>query len=85
MKRILFHSNSAKAFTGFGKNAKNILRHLYKTGKYEIIEFANGMQWNDASLKLRPWMAQGSLPNDPAIIRQLNQDPQRGRAAGYGA
>lgn len=85
MKRILFHSNSAKAFTGFGKNAKNILRHLYKTGKYEIIEFANGMQWNDASLKLRPWRAQGSLPNDPAIIRQLNQDPQRGRAAGYGA
>jgi glycosyltransferase involved in cell wall biosynthesis len=84
MKRILFHSNSTKAFTGFGKNAKNILRHLHKTGKYEIIEFANGLQWNDASLKLRPWKAQGSLPNDPAIIRQLNQDPQRGRSAGYG-
>ena len=43
MKKILFHSNSAKAFTGFGKNSKNILRYLHKTGKYEIIEFANGL------------------------------------------
>ena len=85
MKRILFHSNSAKAFTGFGKNAKNILRHLYKTGKYEIIEFANGMQWNDPSLQLRPWKAQGSLPNNPAIIQELNKDQQKARSAGYGA
>ena len=85
MKRILFHSNSAKAFTGFGKNAKNILQYLYKTGKYEIIEFANGVQWDHPSLKLRPWKAQGSLPNNPAVIQQLNKDPNRGRAAGYGA
>lgn len=85
MKRILFHSNNAKAFTGFGKNTKNILRYLYKTGKYEIIEFANGTQWNDPSLKLRPWEAQGSLPNNPALLKQLNSDQQKGRAAGYGA
>lgn len=85
MKRILFHSNSAKAFTGFGKNAKNILRYLHKTGKYEVIEFANGLQWDDPSLDLRPWKAQGSLPNNPLVLQKLNQDPQRGRAAGYGA
>lgn len=85
MKRILFHSNGAKAFTGFGKNAKNILRYLHKTGKYELIEFANGTQWNDPSLGLRPWKAQGSLPNNPAILQELNKDPQKGRAAGYGA
>jgi glycosyltransferase involved in cell wall biosynthesis len=85
MKRILFHSNGAKAFTGFGKNAKNILRYLHKTGKYEVIEFANGTQWGNPSLNLRPWKAQGSLPNNPALLQQLNKDPQRGRAAGYGA
>ena len=62
-KKILFHSNSSKAFTGFGKNAKNILRYLQGTDKYEIVEFANGMQWGDPILKLRPWEAQGSLPN----------------------
>lgn len=84
MKRILFHSNNAKAFTGFGKNAKNILRHLHKTGKYEVIEFANGTQWNDQSLQLRPWKAKGSLPSDPAVLQQLNADPNKARAAGYG-
>ena len=84
MKRILFHSNSAKAFTGFGKNAKNILRHLYKTGKYEIIEFANGVQWGDPSLNLRPWKAQGSLPNNPAVIQKLHQNQEQARIAGYG-
>ena len=85
MKKILFHSNGAKAFTGFGKNAKNILRYLHKTGKYEVIEFANGAHWNDPSLQLRPWKAQGSLPNNPAILQELNKDLQKGRAAGYGA
>jgi glycosyltransferase involved in cell wall biosynthesis len=85
MKRILFHSNSSKAFTGFGKNAKNILRYLYKTGKYEVIEFANGIQWNDNSLKLRPWEAQGSLPNNPVTLKVLNSDPQKARLAGYGS
>lgn len=85
MKRILFHSNSSKAFTGFGKNAKNILRYLYKTGKYEVIEFANGIQWNADSLKLRPWKAQGSLPNNPGTLKALNSDPQKARSAGYGS
>jgi glycosyltransferase involved in cell wall biosynthesis len=84
-KKILFHSNHSKAFTGFGKNAKNILKHLYKTGKYEIVEFANGFQWSNPKLKKMPWKTYGSLPDDPALIQQLNSDPQLGRAAGYGA
>ena len=83
-KKILFHSNGAKAFTGFGKNAKNILRHLYSTKKYELIEFANGTQWDDPSLKTRPWQAQGSLTNNQAALRQLNADPQKAREANYG-
>lgn len=85
MKKILFHSNGAKAFTGFGKNAKNILKYLHKTGKYEIIEFANGAKWGDPSLSLRPWKAQGSLPSDPNIVAQLQHDQQKTRQAGYGA
>ena len=84
-KKILFHSNHSKAFTGFGKNAKNILLHLHKTGKYEIVEFANGFQWSNPKMKRMPWKAYGSLPDDPALIEKLNRDPQLGRAAGYGA
>ena len=84
-KKILFHSNHSKAFTGFGKNAKNVLIHLFKTKKYDIVEFANGFQWDNPELKKTPWKVFGSLPNDPALIQQLNKDPQLGRQAGYGA
>ena len=85
MKTILLHSNSSKAFTGFGKNAKNILRYLYKTRKYKIIEFANGTTWNHPELKNRPWETQGSLPNNQAILEQIQHNPEAQRDAGYGA
>jgi glycosyltransferase involved in cell wall biosynthesis len=85
MKTILYHSNNSRAFTGFGKHCKNILKYLQKTGKYKIIEFANGAPWNDPGTKLKPWTCRGSLPTDPSVIQQLNQDPQRGQRAGYGA
>jgi len=84
MKKILFHSNSAKAFTGFGKNAKNILRYLHKTNKYEIVEFANAVQWGDPSLSSRPWKAQGSLPNNPSVVQEIKSDQVKARAASYG-
>ena len=84
-KKIVFHSNHSKAFTGFGKNAKNVLKHLYKTGKYDIVEFANGVKWGEEKTKKLPWTVFGSLPEDPALLQQLNKDPQLGRAAGYGA
>lgn len=84
-KKVLIHSNNAKAFTGFGKHTKNILRYLQATNKYEIIEFANGTPWGDQYLKTRPWKAQGSLPNNPVAIQQINADPNRARTASYGA
>ncbi len=84
-KKVLIHSNNAKAFTGFGKHTKNILRYLQATNKYEIIEFANGTPWGDHYLKTRPWKAQGSLPNNPVAIQQINADPNRARTASYGA
>ena len=84
-KKIVFHSNHSRAFTGFGKNCKNVLAHLHKTGKYEIVEFCNGIQWSNPDLQKLPWKAVGSLPEDPELIRQLNADPNLGRQAGYGA
>jgi glycosyltransferase involved in cell wall biosynthesis len=83
-KKILFHSNHSKAFTGFGKNCKNVLKYLFKTGKYEIVEFGNGLQWSNPALKKMPWKTYGSLPDDPALLQKLNQDPHLGRQAGYG-
>lgn len=80
-KKVLIHSNFCKAFTGFGKNKKNILRYLYDTGKYELIELANGRRWHDPQCATVPWKCVGALP-DPASMQGLKPDDQR--AEGYG-
>jgi len=83
-KKILIHSNHCRAYTGFGKHTKNILIHLQKTGKYDIVEFSNGIYWGDEKTKKLPWKCEGSLPNNPALLQQLNKDPNLARQAGYG-
>lgn len=83
-KKILIHSDSSHSFTGFGKNMKNILKYLYSTGKYEIIEFANNIPWDHPKTKMRPWKSQGSLPNNPFVLAQLQQDRTEMRKAMYG-
>lgn len=84
-KKILFHSNHSKAFTGFGKNCKNILSHLFSSGKYEIIEACNGISKSHPSLSKMPWKCIGTLPNDQKKLQQMNKDPNMARAAGYGS
>lgn len=84
-KKIVIHSNHCKAFTGFGKNAKNILIYLEKTGKYDIVEFCNGIRWGDPSLKKMPWKAQGSLPASISKLKELQKDPALAKSAAYGA
>jgi len=79
-KRVLIHSNFCKAFTGFGKNSKNILKYLYKTGKYDIFEAANMRMEKDDSLNYLPWKCYGGVPEN---YHQLPQDEKR--KAGYGA
>ena len=54
-KKILIHSNYHKLFTGFGKNAKNILKYLYQSKKYDIVEVANGKHFDEPELSKAPW------------------------------
>ena len=80
-KTVLIHSNFCRAFTGFGKNKKNILRYLFNTDKYNIIELSNGIQWNDPQNESVPWVARGALPPNNEM-QALN--PEEQRAEGYG-
>ena len=80
-KTVLIHSNFCRAYTGFGKNKKNILRYLYNTKKYNIVELANGVQWDDPSTKLLPWECRGGTP-PPNELQGLTPEDQR--AEGYG-
>lgn len=84
-KKILFHSNHSRAYTGFGKNIKNLLLYFYNNTDYEIVELAAGMMKNHPELKKQPWKAYGTLPEDANVINQLNKDPATARAASYGS
>jgi hypothetical protein len=83
-KRILFLSDYAGAFTGFGKQCKLLLTYLYKTGKYEILNAAQGIPKNGQHNSKFPWKTIGVLPEDPQKIQQINQDPNLARMAAYG-
>ena len=84
-KKILFHSNFHNAFTGFGKNCKNVLSYLYSTGKYEIVEYATGISEDGPANNTTPWKVIGTLPADPQTRSLWNSDPQKQRSMGYGA
>ena len=84
-KKILFLSNYHRRYTGFAKNLKNVLCHLYKTGNYEIVEGANGIVRGDkANEETSPWKVIGTLPNEPKRLEQLNKDPALAQRASYG-
>jgi glycosyltransferase involved in cell wall biosynthesis len=83
-RRVLYISDFAGAFTGFGKNTKLLMKYLNSTGKYEILNAAQGMPKHGAHEKRYPWKTIGVLPDDPNKIAQLNQDPNAARMAAYG-
>ena len=83
-KRVLYISDYAGAYTGFGKNTKLLLKYLFETGKYDICNFAQGLPKNGAHSKRFPWQTVGAMPEDPNKIAQINQDPNLQRIAAYG-
>jgi len=83
-KRILFNSNYSRMLTGFGKNTKNVLTYLQKTGKYELLEYASQMVDGHPDLQTLPWAARGALPNNQYLLNELNRDQHKARLAAYG-
>lgn len=84
MKKVLVHSNFCKSYTGFGKHKKNLLKYLYNTGKYEIVELANTIFDNEKRTEILPWKCIGTLPTDPIVLQRAQADQNRWRQAGYG-
>jgi len=72
-KKIVYSSNYCRSFTGFGRNAKGLLKHLYKTGKYDLVEYASGVNWSNPELNSLPWKAYGTLPDTQQEMVQLMQ------------
>ena len=84
MKKLLFQTDSSLAKTGFGRNAKALLSYLYRTKKYEIVQYCCGTDYSNPALKTTPWKSIGTLPDDPAERQRIGQDPGQARVASYG-
>jgi len=84
-KKLLYQSDYSLAKTGFGRATRALLTYLYKTGKYDIVNYCCGIQYSNPELKKTPWKSIGALPDDQREIEQLNRDPNLARLASYGA
>jgi hypothetical protein len=88
LKKVLFVTDSVLNKTGFGRNARLCIEHLWKTGKYEIVHACMGTVQNHPDLARTPWKSIG-LVNIQQVGQIKNQnDPKNWegveRAAGYG-
>ena len=88
-KRVVFHSNFCGSKTGFGRHARAILTYLYNTGKYDITEYAAGLDWDDHRAKQVPWKCHGVYPNNKRELQYLQKpdgsmDETLRRLVGYG-
>tara|TARA_R100001082_G_scaffold48047_3_gene25805 strand:+ start:14023 stop:15945 length:1923 start_codon:yes stop_codon:yes gene_type:complete len=84
MKKLLFQTDSSLAKTGFGRNAKALLSYLYKTKKYEIVQYCCGSSYSEPLLQRTPWKSIGTLPDDEHERHRVSQDPGQARIASYG-
>ena len=84
-KKVLIQTDFSLAKTGFGRNAKAILKYLFQTNKYDIVHYCCGLNWSNPETKKVPWKCFGSLPDSQAELEQLNRDPYAARQASYGA
>lgn len=90
-KKVVIHSNHSKSKSGFGRHTKALLTYLHKTGKYDLVEYCTGLNWNNDALKSMPWKAFGTLPDNnqewQQILAGLNQQDQmiKQRDVAYGS
>jgi glycosyltransferase involved in cell wall biosynthesis len=84
-KKVLIQTDFSLAKTGFGRNARALLKYLYSTNKYDLVHYSCGMTYDHPEFKKTPWKSVGSLPSNQQELDQLNRDPNLARMASYGA
>jgi len=73
-KKILFVTESTELASGFGTYAKEILKRLHSSGKYEIAEFSSYRQ--PESVKDSDWLIYGNAPmNNEKEYAEQHKNP----------
>lgn len=71
--------------SGFGKHSKTLLSYLFKTGKYDLVEYAAAPRsWSDAHCRSMPWKTYGALPDNLEELEPYQGDQNAIRAIQYG-
>lgn len=83
-KKVLYHSDFSLLNSGFGKAARLVLSHLYKTGKYDITHLCCGVSAEANHFDRLPWKSIGALP-DAITQSKMGKDPKVAQMASYGA
>lgn len=80
-KRVLFVSEASFLPTGFSVYANEILTRLYRSGKYEIAEFASGASASNPHITSnenrlsRPWLFYCNIPDNDQELQFFNSHP----------
>lgn len=89
-KTVIIHTDWSKLKTGFAKNKRAILRYLFNTGKYNLVESCNGFPYQAKELESMPWKTFGALAS-PEKHQEISNHPDpaqrenNGRLNNYGA
>ena len=86
-KKIIFHSDYPANKTGFGRNLKSLMTYLYKTGKYELVNYTPSMIWKSPEYKRFPWKTYGAIPDNSVEQQAIQSSPDEAykRQVYYGA
>lgn len=82
--RVLTHSNHHLLKTGLGRHHKNLLSYLHSTGKYELVEAANGLVFGKEDAGACPWRVMGTLPDRDKEPHLFEGDEPHQKAVAYG-
>ncbi len=84
-KKVLLQTDFSIVKTGFGRNAKAILSYLYKTDKYDLVNYCCGIGENNPHLIRTPWKSIASIPADKNKLKKLESDEKSKQLLPYGA
>ena len=83
-KKIIISSDALWLRSGLAENAKYLMRHLVKTGKYDLVYYAQQVSVGDPNHRQMFVKSIGCLPDNPTEIQHIMADEGRKRWAAYG-
>lgn len=83
-KKVIFNSNYPLFKTGLARNGRAVAEYLHKTGKYDLVYYAQGILHENPEYSKFPYKVIGCLPNNQQELDNIGRDQEYMKFAGYG-